>query len=116
MGQLFGARFDGPLTSLGSKRQPLNHLLKRRVSPSSVRSKKMHPGMFMGYVLRAWEGWSGYLLIADCEVLEKLVSLRTSLKGLPTQEAQENSVFSWCGRISQTLLQSSSESRWREAR
>ena len=34
--------------------------------------KKMRPGIFIGYVLRTGGGWSGDLLIAECEDFENL--------------------------------------------
>ena len=36
--------------------------------------------IFMGYVLRAVEGWSGDLLIADCEDIENLSASEKKVK------------------------------------
>ena len=48
---------------------------------------KMLPRLLMGYVIRAGGGWSGELLIADCEDLENLSASDIHVQQSKQQEA-----------------------------
>ena len=89
-------KFDGPLTPFWSQGQLQAHLLG--MVHQFVR--KMHPGIFVGFVLRAGRGWSGDLLIVDREDFENLAPSDIHVKRFeaPWNRTRRISVVSMCRR------------------
>ena len=75
-----GVTVARPLMPLSQLR---THLLKRRVDLN------MLPGVFMGYVLREGGGWSGDLLLADCEDVDNLSASEIHVQRFKHQEVSQ---------------------------